>query len=337
MNDPDANPNPGAGSTGLACRPATAWYALLVICAALAAAYYRLRTDSIFGCQGRYYSAAQYLSYCQTTGYGDFDHGAFWFNLEPEATRSAAAADLLFVGNSRMVYAFSSTTAREWFAGNAPSYFLLGFAYYPRVLFMRSLMRKIAPRARVYVVNLDSFFEESASVPARYVMDDPGAASHYRYKQYWQYWHRALCGRLRSFCGDSYAIFKDRRTGAWQASGLILAHEATSLDPKFDAAAVARESMTGRKFLEEFGVDPQCVIFTLVPTVDAPSATSAAIAAALHVEFIVPELDDLLTFDGSHLDQASAERWSGAFFDAAGPKICKCLSAARAAPATAAR
>jgi hypothetical protein len=307
-------------------RSRAGWYALVVIVAVLGAAYYHLRTDSIFGCQATGYSSERFLSYCQTDGYGDYDHGAFWFDLEPEASRAAASAQLLFVGNSRMQYGFSSLTSRQWLLENASPYYLLGFAYHPRVLFERALLKRIAPHPRAYVINLDTFFEENASVPARTVMNDPKAQSHYRQKQYWQYLHRAVCQNLVSLCGNSYGIFKDRRTGTWQTYGAISANEAVSVDSSVDAKMIEREVASGRQFLSELGVDPRCIIFTLVPTVDAPFAASAAIANQLHVDFIAPQPDDLLTFDGSHLDHESAERWSGEFFDAAGPRLRQCLS-----------
>jgi hypothetical protein len=301
-------------------------YIVILLAAVIAGTYYRLRNDTIFACQAGGYSGERYLSYCQSDGYGDFDHGAFWFNLEPAATHSASRADVLFIGNSRMEYGFSSEVSQQWLARNASPYFLLGFAYHPRVLFQGALVRRLNPRARVYVINLDSFFEENASVPARTVMEDPSAAGHYRYKQLWQLLHRAVCGSLTRLCGNSYAIFKDRRTGVWEASGRIAANEATSDEATVDADAVERETRSGQKFLDSLRVDRRCVIFTLVPTVDTPSLTSAAIANALHVDFIAPKVEDLLTFDGSHLDGPSAERWSAAFFDAAGGRIRQCLS-----------
>jgi hypothetical protein len=54
--------------------------------------------------------------------------------------------------------------------------------------------------------------------------------------------------------------------------------------------------------------------------------TAGAVANALGLTLVSPDLDGLLTFDGIHLDPPSAERWSKAFFDAAGPQIRKCLS-----------
>jgi len=313
-------------------------YILIVVLAVLAASYWRLRTDSIFGCQATGYSADDYLSYCQTSGYGDFEHGAIWFGLEPEATRAAAAADVLFIGNSRMEYGFSTEAAREWLAKDAPSYFLLGFAYHPRVLFQRAVLQKLQPRARLYVINLDTFFQENASIPAHQVMDDPTARAHYRHKQAWQSLHREICGRLTFLCGNESAIFKNRHTGMWRGLGLISANEVTSIQEKTDPQEVAGEIESGRKFLEALGVDRRCVIFTLVPTVDAPRVGAQQIAAALSVSFIAPDLEDLLTFDGSHLDRQSAERWSGAFFDAAGPQIRECLAASSSpVPSSAAR
>ena len=301
------------------------WYVCLVLLGVLLAAYYRLRTDSLFGCQAGGYSSERFLSYCQTDGYGDFDHGAFWFKLEPAAARAAAASQVLFVGNSRMQYGFSTSAAHEWFAQNSAPYYLLGFAYYAQVAFQQALLQKLGVHPRVYIINLDAFFEDHLSAPAEMVMHDPGALSHYRTKQFWQTLHRTVCARFAGFCGNSYAIFRDRNTGVWRPSGAISATEATSYQPKADEAAVEREAANARKFLAGLGVDPHCVIFTLVPTVDTPQLTSAAIAAAVHVDFISPQVDELLTFDGSHLDRMSAERWSGEFFEAAGPKIRQCL------------
>jgi hypothetical protein len=46
---------------------------------------------------------------------------------------------------------------------------------------------------------------------------------------------------------------------------------------------------------------------------------------------VAPRLDGLYTTDGYHLDRASADRWSRAFLEAAGPEIRSCLEKQRAA------
>ena len=88
---------------------------------------------------------------------------------------------------------------------------------------------------------------------------------------------------------------------------------------------VAKYTATAREFLSHVAVDQACVILTDIPTVNTKRGTAVAIASALGKELIAPELDGLQTYDGSHLDRPSAERWSQAFFQAAGPKIRRCL------------
>ena len=89
-----------------AVRPAL--YLVILVFSLLAALGYKLRTDGVFACPASGYGSDHYLAYCQTGGYGDYDHGAFWFGLEPEAQRAATDADVLFLGNSRMQFAFST-------------------------------------------------------------------------------------------------------------------------------------------------------------------------------------------------------------------------------------
>jgi hypothetical protein len=141
-------------------------------------------------------------------------------------------------------------------------------------------------------------------------MESANARSHYRQKQLWQSVHRPVCSWLQFVCGNSYAIFENVHDGSWRASGQIRATDVTSVDEKVDPTELAGEIAVGKQFLEELHVDRACVLFTLVPTVDAPRRSSVEIAKALN---------------GSHLNTQSAERWAGAFFEAAGAKIRTCL------------
>jgi hypothetical protein len=52
------------------------------------------------------------------------------------------------------------------------------------------------------------------------------------------------------------------------------------------------------------------------------------------MELVTPQLEGLRTFDGSHLGGDSAERWSAAFYDIAGPRIRHCFGQDGPASAT---
>src|ERR1700689_4561402 len=74
-------------------------YILLLLTVVLGAGVYSLRKYGIFGCPASGYGSDGYLGYCGATSYGDYDHGAMWFGLEPKATSAAANARVLFIGN----------------------------------------------------------------------------------------------------------------------------------------------------------------------------------------------------------------------------------------------
>jgi UDP-4-amino-4-deoxy-L-arabinose formyltransferase/UDP-glucuronic acid dehydrogenase (UDP-4-keto-hexauronic acid decarboxylating) len=157
---------------------------LLVIAVVVSAGAYSLRKWSIFNCSAAGYGPDSYLGYCQATNYGDYDHGAFWFGLEPAANAAAENAHVLFIGNSRVQLAFSNKATAEWFSSLGDSYYLLGFIG-ENYTFEAPLLRKLRPRAKVYVINVDSFFQRSETPPGKTVMRDDSSRARYEEKQQW--------------------------------------------------------------------------------------------------------------------------------------------------------
>jgi hypothetical protein len=308
-------------------------YALVVLGAVLAASMYSLRTSGIFGCQANGYGVDRYLAYCNTKHYGDYDHGAFWFGLELPAVDAATNAEVLFLGNSRMEFGFSTTATQDWFVSLPARYYLLGFSHNANSAFEEPLLRKLHPNAITYVLNIDLFFEPAETQPARTVMHDANAATRYGEKRGWQHLHRLLCGNVPQLCGDAIAFYRSPATGQWIVTGRGFHGGAVSYDETADPAVVAAYTRSGARFLETLGLPRKCTILTIVPSANTPMGTARAIAAALNLDFVAPELTGLGTFDESHLDKPSAERWSAAFMDEAGATIRKCLNEGRDARA----
>jgi hypothetical protein len=79
-------------------------------------------------------------------------------------------------------------------------------------------------------------------------------------------------------------------------------------------------------FLSQVPVKRSCIILTVVPNSETKIGNAKAVATALGTNFVAPEISEGLgTDDGLHLTQLSAQRWSQAFFEAAGSKIRSCL------------
>jgi hypothetical protein len=308
-------------------------YILILLGAVIASTLYRLWAFDIFACQASGYTYDRYLAYCEATNYGDYEHGAFLFDLEPVAEMSAATADALFLGGSRLQFAFSTASTARWFSLVSASYYLLGFVAFENSLFARAVLHKLKPRAKIYVIALDDFFEPSERPIAKTVMHDAAARPRYEVKRFLQIVHQATCMKLTKICGDGVVVFRSRQTGTWymprtnKFKGL---ERPVSYNEQIDEHAVDEAIAIGRIFLSELPVKSECIILTVVPTVSTKLRVANAIASGLGKMLVVPEhLDGLQTRDGLHLNDASAERWSEAFFKTAGPEIQKCLEGTR--------
>ena len=301
---------------------------ILILLGGCASSYlYKVRAHNIFSCQASGYTSDTYLAYCDATNYGDYDHGAFWFDLEPAAERSAASADVLFLGNSRMQFAFSTASTALWLA--SAKYYLLGFLGFENSIFARALLEKLKPKARVYVIAIDDFFEPSERPLAKIVMHGGDGRLRYEVKRFLQVVHEAICGNLTRICGNGVVVFRSRQTGTFnmpQTSKFKGLARQVSYDQQIDENAVDEAIAIGRVFLSELPVKPECVILTASPTVGTKLRVANAIATGLRKTLVVPEqLDGLQTIEGVHLDHPSAERWSEVFFETASPEIRKCL------------
>lgn len=305
-------------------KASAATYVVILLAVVAASMVAKIRFRGVFACPASYGSAA-YLSDCNASNYGDYDHGAFWFRLEPGAERAAREAKVLLLGNSRVQFGFSSPVTTRWFADRSIPFYSLGFSHFESVTFLSPVLDRVQPRASAYVINADRFFAEWLSHASRRVMYEQDAPVHYHEKQFWQRLHQPLCTALPLLCGREFAVYRNVTNGTWFTSGTPPASPARVSDgPAGDMERWPHYADLARGFVDGLKVDRQCVVLTIVPTVGTKRAEAQAIAEALGLQFIAPRIDDLSTFDGSHLSVESAARWSAAFLDAAGPVLERC-------------
>jgi hypothetical protein len=308
-------------------------YICVVLLAALGSYIYWLQARSIFACQAQGYSATRYLAYCGGGNYADYEHGALFYNLEPPALDYARNADVLLLGNSRLQVALSNDATADWFKRASARYYLLGFSYNEDMVFTGDLLRRMNPRASVYVINVDDFFEPRETAAAKAILHGPDAENRYDWKRFSQYLHQPICGTFPKLCGRKFVIFRSRETGAYYRiphEEPIFSQNAVSYDRTVDEAAVKDSTALATDFLKHFA-QGKCVILTNVPYPETKIGNAEAIAAGVGLPLVAPSLEGLNTSDGYHLDRPSADRWSQAFLEAAGTEIRSCLEKQRAA------
>lgn len=309
-------------------------YIVVVLLAMIGAFAWHMRTAGIFACPAGGYGDGRYLGYCQADAYGDYDHGAVWFGLEKGVREAAAAADVLFVGNSRLQFGFSAPALDDWFARAGARYYLLGFSNNETAKFTEPLLEGLAPAARAYVINVDKFFFERESPPAGEVMHGADVRRRYEAKRAWQAPHRLICGTLPALCGNEISFYRQRDTGIWSYDGSngIVAQTIESDRPDYvggdpkQMAEMAANARSFKAFLNGLGVAEGCVILTYVPSTENNRRLANAIAAALDLELIAPQGEGLSTIDGSHLSRESAEVFTADFLAQAGQRLAACLN-----------
>jgi hypothetical protein len=300
-------------------------YSCIVLIAALASLGYWARTRTVFACPADGYTADRYIAYCDAGNYADYEHGAFWFDLEPSARDFARNADVLFLGNSRLQVGFSTAATADWFSRASARYYLLGFSYFENVLFTEELLSRMRPDGvKVFVINVDDFFDRFETEPVKSIWHDSQAEGRYEAKRFWQQVQQSICKKFPVICSNHIVTYRSRETGAYDMR-TPRSISPVSYNEDVDQSVVDADTAAAIDFINRFA-EGRCVILTMVPSVETKIAKATAIAKGLGVKLVTPRpLESLQTKDGYHLDQPSAERWSQAFFDAAGPEIRSCL------------
>lgn len=297
----------------------SAIYIVLILTAALAGFAYTVRMDGIFACQAVNTAERQYVGMCNSPKFGDYDHGAVWFELEDEVVSSAADASVLFLGNSRMQFALSSPEVDGWFQSQGLDYYLLGFSHSETHLFFEPLLAKLDTTAALYILNVDQFFDDRSTGPASSILNDADAYNRYRQKRSWLRVHARVCGAVPALCGDELSFVRWRSNGSWVFQGASLASKLkeplpeVTFDHGVDEEVLTHYLERARPFIAGLREGGSCVVLMNVPASRTSAGTATAFAEAMGLPLVAPELSGLMTFDGDHLDPPSASRWSAEF------------------------
>lgn len=265
---------------------------------------------------------------------GTVDHHVLFFGLDDEAAEHLQAADVLFLGNSRLMFALRPAVVGPEFAARGLSYYALGFGFREADRFPLAIIRKFDLRPRFVVVNADGFFGGGLSAWAEAVnRDTPFAARKLRLEA--EAAHRvrqamqsvapnwlSTFGRPGLGQARELDIYRSRVNGTWQMSPWPFT-TAVFTPPSPDGSALGRgERAAALAFKAEMDARGITLILTRVPTPQPHGgAGPARFAALLQVPLVVAEPRAMTSADGSHLDSASAYDWSRAFMAALAPHL----------------
>lgn len=270
----------------------------------------------------------QFISFCGSPRFADYEHGAFWFGLEPEAIANLKAADVVFTGSSRTMFAFSTDEIRTYFAAHGLRQFNLGFSYEEQQTFFERLAVKYRLHPRILVIGVDPYFDDRVSQPAYAVLNDWHEGARTLLKKIEIKLQPMLCASCRP---GVYTAFRSSRDGYFTWLDVLMPdHEnSRAIENRLRDVQVNIPDTAAKatRFLQAIGMPASCVILVPMPTHQIwlkpdPIERVAQTLGAMYVD--ADTGDDLSLVDNIHLSYWSAKRFSAAFlreFDGL-PKTC---------------
>lgn len=263
---------------------------------------------------------------------GHIDHYVHYFGTEPEALSALRAADVLFLGNSRLMFALRSRIAAPWFAERGVSYYAMGFGFREGDGFPLAIIRKFDLRPRLVVVNEDAFFGEGLSRWAQQVVrDTPFAARKFQWEgeighEVRRVVHQVvpnwldLYGRPGFLFGREFIAYRSRLDGTWAVSPWPDGQQAIG-PTRLDVAIGPRVRDAALQFEAEVTSRGGRLVLMYVPTPTPTGDWAETVARLLDVPLVTPDIEGLTSHDGSHLTERSAVRWSQRFLAALEPHL----------------
>lgn len=255
-----------------------------------------------------------------TPGRDAYSHRVLWYDAGPSVA-NAREADVVFFGDSRMLFALPPWVARSFFRSRDLRWFQLGLAYGERSTFATALLERHGIAPRLAVVDAGQFFDPGISWLGATLVREAGSWGEQREtfetRAGYQFdrWARPIFPHVLPMLFDRGSerglldLLRSADDGSWlvrryrdESEPLVeQAPSSSPLDP--------RPALAFREAVERGGGR---LVLTDVPGDVANRPRAQALAEFLEVPFVAPRVRGLTSGDGVHLDRPSARRFAAA-------------------------
>jgi len=256
-----------------------------------------------------------YLAYDR----GGLDHGVLYHDLSG-AAEALRSAEVLFLGDSSVQFAFPHGPLAEFSARTGLRAFVMAFAYGEHDEFAEALIERHDLHPKWLVVNADPFFVGQQSDMARHVRaGDAFEAWKERFQAVTAYEVRHRLHQVVPYLDPfpparDWVNFRNLEDGtlhvaAWAGTP----RPATSLREGLLRRAKPEWIRRAERFQQDMRARGARLVLTTIPPVSPNLALD--LSEALAVPVVLPPVprEELMTLDGNHLDQASSLRYATAF------------------------
>jgi hypothetical protein len=264
---------------------------------------------------------------------GHLDHHVLFHGMDAETLQNLRAADVLLMGNSRLMFALRGDALSRYFLARGLRPFALGFGHQEQHRFPLEVMRRHGLHPRLVIANVDNFFGGVTSAWGERVLADTrfdawktaleATAAHNVRRTL----HRVVPHVPDLWDGErEFVIYRSQRDGSW-FSATEFGH-GSRLRGFYTGRDVIRPHnlRLARDFKDAVERAGARLVFVLVPGRDVSLTHAQLLAKMTGVPLVAPEVQGLRTMDGSHLTDESAARYASVFFQHLDPVLDEVLS-----------
>ena len=261
---------------------------------------------------------------------GHIDHHVLFHGIDSVALDKLRRADVLFLGNSRLMFALTRDALQPFFTRLNLGYYVLGFGHEEQDDFPARLMLKHGLRPSFVVVNADGFFWDGQSDWASKVMDESAfdakklqweaETTHAaRRRLHWLLPHYVDLERGQR----EFVIYRSRLDGTWFIANDFGDGVVFDWPPADRRSPSARSIRSAEEFKREVEAQGAKLILVLVPAPDVSIHRAQALASHLGVPLVAPIVDSPRTIDRSHLSAETVRRFETVLLDQLQPYLVK--------------
>lgn len=259
------------------------------------------------------------------------DHHILYHGLDIAAERNLEHADVLFLGNSRTMFAASEKEFSAFFKSKGLTYYMLGFGFGEADRFATALIRKKDLHPKIVVVNADAFFiDEMSPWAEKVVQQERWEAQKFIFESEATFWfqrfvhkvipHWSEFSRYQSSFYEAL-VFRSRENGCWRLSWSgNSSPPVRAFTPNLIVSEVLSKTMTTAALNFKAEMDKRgCLLLLMyVPSPDNNPSEAFGVSQLLKVPLLFQPVDNLATFDSVHLDDNSRRRFAAMILEELG-------------------
>ena len=278
------------------------------------------------------YDTGEYMTSCVTIDETRFRSGAIVMGAQKESVEALREVDVIVLGNSRTLRSFSTDAIDNYFKSRGMTYFVMateGSSYRGALFNLASL--DINPK--ILLVNNEIFasdampdaFEELIRYPDKY-------RTRFAVFDAAQDFQKFVCARevpvLEDiYCNGTESSFWRSHTNGQIANALVAKPEQNTVfriqqGGEGLSADYTRRALT---FFDELDAGAPCPILYIVDSPRGQPKLLETVGSQTGLQTVHTSLSGLASYDNSHLDRPTSERWAEAFVELLDPAIENCL------------